>query len=585
MLRQLFILLTLVFAVSQQAQASHIIGGEIYYDSLGNNQYKITIEIYRDCNSFTDYDNPLNYTVFYANGAIFAQFPVSIFSRDTLPIVYDDPCVTPPNDICVERAIYIDTITLPFDVNGYYISYQRCCWANNIDNIVDPPNNGITLTTFIPGSALVPVHNQGARFINYPPLVLCSNNTLNFNHAAFDPDGDSLRYSLVDPLLGGSSVNVVPDPETAAPYTPVSWNPTFSATIPFGAGSSVTIDPATGQMAFTPNQIGNFVAGVQVDEYRNGVLINSKIRTYGYRVVGCQVETPLEVAITGPSQLIEDCGFAGFIVSRTDTTESVTVQVLLSGTATNGDDYPYIPDTLIIPTGVFSDTIGISAFYDSITEGTESVFFNIIIENVCEGTFDTTSISLDIIDYLPMVVNAVDSVNVCAEIGEDATLWCTVQNGIPNYGYYWQPLTMPNNDTVVVDGALLAPNFNPFYVTVSDACGKTANSPLIKVYNQCPLIVPNVITSNGDGVNDFLIITNLEDYDKVSLTILNRWGTVVYENNNYQNDWKGHDQNGNALNEGVYFYLVTPTSIKYTYDDVTKTQFTLHGIVHLFKKD
>ncbi len=44
--------------------ASHIIGGEIYYDSLGNNQYKITIEIYRDCNSATAFDNPLNYTIF-----------------------------------------------------------------------------------------------------------------------------------------------------------------------------------------------------------------------------------------------------------------------------------------------------------------------------------------------------------------------------------------------------------------------------------------------------------------------------------------------------------------------------------------
>jgi gliding motility-associated-like protein len=110
-------------------------------------------------------------------------------------------------------------------------------------------------------------------------------------------------------------------------------------------------------------------------------------------------------------------------------------------------------------------------------------------------------------------------------------------------------------------------------------------SPIIDVYNQCPLIVPNVITSNGDGVNDFLIITNLEDYDKVSLTIMNRWGTLVYENDNYQNDWKGLDQNGNALSEGVYFYLVTPTSIKYTYDDVTKSQYTLHGIVHLFSND
>ncbi|MEN9699952.1 MAG: hypothetical protein RLZZ301_1150, partial [Bacteroidota bacterium] len=259
--------------------ASHIIGGEIYYDSLGNNNYKITIEIYRDCNSATGFDNPLNYTIFNADGSVFMVRYIAPFSQNVLPIVYDDPCVTPPNDICVERAIYVDTVNMPLSFNGYYISYQRCCWTANIDNIVDPANNGITLTTFVPGTSLVAVHNQGARFVNYPPLVLCSQNTLDFDHIAFDPDGDSLSYELMAPLLGGSITNVVPDPETAAPYSPVNWNATFSQGVPFGTGSNVSIDPVTGMMTFTPNLIGSFVAGVAVKEWRNGQLINTKIRT------------------------------------------------------------------------------------------------------------------------------------------------------------------------------------------------------------------------------------------------------------------------------------------------------------------
>jgi gliding motility-associated-like protein len=580
----LYVFLVLSIFTTQESKASHIIGGEIYYDSLGNNKYKITFEIYRDCNSTTDYDNPLEYTIFNANGSIFDTISVYIFSRNILPIIYDDPCVTPPNDICVERAIYIDTVTLLFNPNGYYITYQRCCWTSIIDNIVDPSNNGITLTTTIPGSSLVPVHNQGARFNNYPPLVLCSNNTLNFDHSAFDPDGDSLVYSLVDPLLGGSSVNIIPNPETTAPYTPVSWNPTFSTIQPFGSGSTVTINPNTGMMSFTPNLIGSYVAGVEVKEYRNGILINSKIRTFGYRVVGCQVQLPIEVDITGPSQLIEDCGFAGFIVTRDDTTTNLTLQVLLSGTAVNGVDYPYINDTLIIPTGVFSDTIGISAFYDSITEGTETVFFNIIIPDPCDGTFDTTSISLNIVDYIPMTIESLDSVNVCAEIGEGANLWCSVENGVPSYSYYWEPGIFPNNDTIYAAPTILEPNQNVFFVTASDQCGKAITSLPIFVYNQCPLIVPNVMTINGDNVNDALIITNWEDYDKVSLTIMNRWGNIVYENSDYKNDWKGLDKSGAQLSEGVYFYTVTPTSIKYEYDDVKKTLYTLHGFIHIFNK-
>jgi gliding motility-associated-like protein len=577
-----FIALLFLIFFAQQARATHIIGGEIYYDSLGGNQYKITIEIYRDCNSFTDYDNPLNYTIFYADGSIFAQFAVTIFSRDTLPIVYDDPCVTPPNDICVERAIYIDTVTLPFVPDGYYISYQRCCWATNISNIVDPSNNGITLTTFIPGSALVPVHNQGARFNNYPPLVLCSNNTLTFDHSATDPDGDSLVYEIVDPLLGGSSALVTPDPESAAPYSPVSWNPTFSTTVPFGTGSSVVINPATGIMDFTPNLIGNYVAGVAVKEFRNGILINTKIRTFGYRVVGCLVEIPLTVDVTGPTQLIEDCGFAGFIVSRTDTSTSLTLQVLLSGTATNGTDYPLINDTLIIPNGVFSDTIGISAVLDNILEGTETVFFNIIVPNPCDGTFDTNSISLNLIDYIPMSMITPDSINVCGENGEIAVLWTTVSDGVPPYSYSWSAFSQ-NNDSIFIPGNLLPPNVSAIFVDAFDQCSKSITSQPMLVYNQCPLVVPNVLTLNGDGINDVFIVKNLEDFDRVEVRIINRWGNLVYENNDYQNDWNGTAKNGDKLLEGVYFYTVTPSSDKYIYDDKEKSKYTLHGFFEVFK--
>lgn len=567
---------------SFKANASHIIGGEIYYDSLGNNKYRVTIEIYRDCNSLTDYDQPLNYTVFYANGTIWSQFAINIQSRDTLPIVYNDPCVTPPDDICVERAIYVDTIILPFDIDGYYISYQRCCWANNIDNIVDPTNNGITLTTFIPGSMLVDVHNQGARFINYPPLVLCSNNPLIFDHAAFDPDGDSLAYSLVSPLLGGSITTVIPDPETAAPYTPVSWNPTYNELIPFGTGSSVTIDPQTGMMVFTPNLIGNYVAGVEVREYRDGLLINSKIRTYGYRVVGCQVEVPLTVQVTGPTELVEGCGFAGFIVSRTDTTEAIEVQVLLSGTATNGQDYPFIPDSLLIPTGVFSDTIGISAIYDGLTEGDETVHFNIIIENPCDGTYDTTSISLILKDYIALEITAPDSINICSDQGQNALLSCSVVNGAPPYSYDWEPGFFLSNDSITLLGNQLEPNLNVYYVTATDQCNHSIVSNLIRVYNQCPLSAPNVLTLNNDGINDIFTLKNWEDFDKIAVTIVNRWGNCIYESADYQNDWNGKDQSGNSVSDGVYFYTVTPSSEKFTYDDAQKSRYTIHGFLQIY---
>ena len=73
------------------------------------------------------------------------------------------------------------------------------------------------------------------------------------------------------------------------------------------------------------------------------------------------------------------------------------------------------------------------------------------------------------------------------------------------------------------------------------------------------LEIPNVITPNDDQKNDVLTINSLfVDCTQFTLYILNRWGNIVYEMNNQSLVFKGEDQNGNKLEQGVYFYrLIT----------------------------
>jgi gliding motility-associated-like protein/uncharacterized repeat protein (TIGR01451 family) len=65
------------------------------------------------------------------------------------------------------------------------------------------------------------------------------------------------------------------------------------------------------------------------------------------------------------------------------------------------------------------------------------------------------------------------------------------------------------------------------------------------------ILIPNVITPNGDGKNDKLIIIGISRYPNSSLFIYNRWGNQVYQSKNYQNEWDGKD-----LNEGTYYYIL-----------------------------
>lgn len=75
-------------------------------------------------------------------------------------------------------------------------------------------------------------------------------------------------------------------------------------------------------------------------------------------------------------------------------------------------------------------------------------------------------------------------------------------------------------------------------------------------------VVPNVITPNGDGVNDVLYLpTILEACIQYKILILNRWGNLVYEMNSAQNAFSGLDEGGKALTAGVYFYIVESDDI------------------------
>jgi len=64
--------------------------------------------------------------------------------------------------------------------------------------------------------------------------------------------------------------------------------------------------------------------------------------------------------------------------------------------------------------------------------------------------------------------------------------------------------------------------------------------------------ISNVFTPNNDGINDVWIFPSSFENEKIS--ILNRWGNLVFESSISPNFWNGKDSNGNICKEGTYFY-------------------------------
>ncbi len=85
------------------------------------------------------------------------------------------------------------------------------------------------------------------------------------------------------------------------------------------------------------------------------------------------------------------------------------------------------------------------------------------------------------------------------------------------------------------------------------------NDPTPLELNSSLIFIPQGFSPNGDGVDDvFVIYGNGES--KVSITIHNRWGNVVFEEDDYKNDWGGKANKGLTSNadlpEGTYFYII-----------------------------
>ena len=99
----------------------------------------------------------------------------------SVPLNSVSSCLTVPPGLCIEKTVYIDTVLLPPSPNGYDLVYQRCCRNGTITNLINPGSAGSTYTTYIPDSTVA--CNSSPVFTNFPPVVLCINDPLNFDHS------------------------------------------------------------------------------------------------------------------------------------------------------------------------------------------------------------------------------------------------------------------------------------------------------------------------------------------------------------------------------------------------------------------
>ena len=472
MLRKALLILGSLF-IGVGAYATHMSGGEIYWECIGPNQYRIRLLVYRDCagiNVDPSYNLVLtspcgnrNLTVSTNGGTELSQLcdlelPNSTCNGGTLP--------------GIQQYIYTGTITLP-PCDSWRISWTNIYRNNAIVNLTAPGTRQMFIESVM-NNALAPC-NDSPTFTNTAIPYVCLGYPVSYSYGAVDSDADSLSYSLIGArMINGSGIPYVP------PYTPFVPIP------------GLTLDPVTGQLNFTLFLSGNWVVVVLVTEFdANGNVIGSIMRDMQFVAYPCSnvppaAATGLVTNLTGSAiqtgpRAVQVCESGDFCfdmvisdVNATNVLEAFTnVQQNLPGST-----FTYTGTNPITARLCWNAQPGTAGFYP-------------IIVNVSDGAcpipaFQTYVYSVTVLSGLAATVAVVDE--TCAGDGS-GTAAAIVTVGTAPFIYAWNTGAL---DSMIIAGA------GNYSVEITDAngCSSGALPAVIGADAQ-----PNQANAGADAVN------------------------------------------------------------------------------------
>lgn len=252
-----------VCCYAPMVQASHIVGGEVWYQWVSGNTYQVGLNLYRDCGGLPAATTAnISYSGCGAGGNI-------VVTQTGIPVTVTALCSASASQTScnggslysIQRITYVGTITLPFPCTFWVFAYDECC-RPGLSNVSSSTTTDMYYKAILNNVAAP--NNNSARFNTIPTTTIPVNATSQMVWSAYDVDGDSLVYMFTSALKG--------------PAQQVVYLPSYSASQPFSASLPTSIDTATGTITATPNIIQNPTVCIKVNEYRNGTLIGTVYR-------------------------------------------------------------------------------------------------------------------------------------------------------------------------------------------------------------------------------------------------------------------------------------------------------------------
>lgn len=296
-------------------------------------------------------------------------------------------------------------------------------------------------------------------------------------------------------------------------------------------------DEVSATLDATPENIDD-LGGVTYEWFFNGALIPG------------ENDATLEVTEIG-DYMVE-------VTTDLDCMTSDSISVIISDftvdlgpdvTLCDGDSYEIIPTVEGIDPGEASYLWSTGETTFSITVNTSG---NYSVEVTFAGCTETDDINVNFRN-LP-VVELGENILKCAQeiITLNATpLEATSEN--VTYSWYFEGGLIEGETAATID----VTDAGVYAVVVNDDGCVGEDDIVVSFYDNENCVITQGISPNGDGMNDCFDLQFLNDKSgPLDLVILNRHGRVVYEQNNYVNQWCGQNNDGDELPVGNYFYVI-----------------------------
>jgi len=297
-----------LMALQPELRATHYMGGEITWECTPQGNFRFTMILYREC-----------YTTSGGSAATFAQtlnmqtnvpgFATIQMNRISLEDMSPQcSCPGGPNIYCpgmpagaanmgaMQQNVYTSDQAYPNGVpltgvppaTGWFFSYGGCC-RNPCHNIQNAQSLQFVLRAVMYPYQSTPVNtcfDNSPSFLERPSTVICSGYPWTYNHLAFDKDLDSLVYEWAEPL--DSNIN---SPITN--YFPgYSFNHPLPGTMLNPSNVPATLNPVTGEIAFTSYTNGAFVTVIKVTAYKAKIKVAEVFREIQVVLLSCGLNTP-----------------------------------------------------------------------------------------------------------------------------------------------------------------------------------------------------------------------------------------------------------------------------------------------------